>query len=126
MPEADDETPPVVPPGVPSGVPSGGPVVAAAGVRADVGGMPYPEHRPEPRPEHRRAAPRPTERYAPGAAPAALRVIPIAGGPTLDAQTRVRLGHQMRAMYDPVIDEALDPRLAELLQQLDADRGSST
>ncbi|WP_244513973.1 NepR family anti-sigma factor [Methylobacterium sp. UNC378MF] len=48
------------------------------------------------------------------------------GGPVLDAQTRTRLGHQMRAMYDPVIDEALDPRLAELLQQLDADRGGDS
>ncbi|XYD09034.1 hypothetical protein R1A27_29585 [Methylobacterium sp. NMS12] len=88
--------------------------------------MPHPEHRAEHRPDHRRAAPRPPERCAPGAAPAALRVVPIAGGPTLDARTRVRLGHQMRAMYDPVIDEALDPRLAELLQQLDADRGGAT
>jgi hypothetical protein len=49
-------------------------------------------------------------------------VVPIAGRPNLDAQTRVRLGHELRALYDPVIDEALDPRLAELLQQLDADR----
>lgn len=110
MPEADESGP------------SDGPVVAVVGVRADVEGMPHPEHRPE----HRLAAPRPTERYAPGAAPSALRVVPIAGGPILDAQTRVRLGHQMRAMYDPVIDEALDPRLAELLQQLDADRGGAT
>ncbi|WP_246695225.1 hypothetical protein [Methylobacterium sp. P1-11] len=97
-------------------------VVAVTGGRADVEGMPHPEQRPE----HRRAALRPTERYAPGAAPSALRVVPIVGGPVLDAQTRTRLGHQMRAMYDPVIDEALDPRLAELLQQLDADRGGDS
>jgi len=49
-------------------------------------------------------------------------VVPIASRPVLDAQTRVRLGHELRALYDPVIDEALDPRLAELLLQLDADR----
>jgi len=49
-------------------------------------------------------------------------VVPIASRPHLDAQTRLRLGHELRALYDPVIDEALDPRLAELLQQLDADR----
>jgi hypothetical protein len=34
----------------------------------------------------------------------------------------MRLGRQLQALYDPVIDEALDPRLAELLHQLDADR----
>jgi hypothetical protein len=55
-------------------------------------------------------------------------VVPVASGPILDARTRLRLGQQLRALYDPVIDEALDPRLAELLQQLDADRagGAST
>ncbi|MCJ2135286.1 hypothetical protein MKK69_14695 [Methylobacterium sp. J-026] len=77
--------------------------------------------------EPQNAAPRPAAsrqaaRTGPGGAPAALRVIPVAGGPVLDAQTRVRLGRQLRAMYDPVIDEVLDPRLAELLLQLDADR----
>jgi len=49
-------------------------------------------------------------------------VVPVASGPALDEPTRLRLGRQLRALYDPVIDEALDPRLAELLQQLDADR----
>ncbi|WP_147081567.1 hypothetical protein [Methylobacterium haplocladii] len=42
--------------------------------------------------------------------------------PQLNALTRERLGRQLRALYEPVIDEALDPRLAELLQQLDNDR----
>ena len=72
-----------------------------------------------PQPDHQRAAPR----SAPRTAPAALRVFPVASGaPALDAQTRMRLGRQLQALYDPVIDEALDPRLAELLHQLDADR----
>ncbi|MDE4913959.1 hypothetical protein PQI07_25145 [Methylobacterium sp. 092160098-2] len=53
-------------------------------------------------------------------------MVPLSSSPVLDAQTRLRLGHQMRAMYDPVIDEALDPRLAELLQQLDTDRGGGS
>jgi hypothetical protein len=81
-----------------------------------------------PQPEHRRVTPRPTVRVASGGAPGALRVVPVASSPVLDAQTRLRLGHQLRAIYDPVIDEALDPRLAELLRQLDADRadGAST
>jgi hypothetical protein len=84
-----------------------GPLVVRAGVQADVGAMPCPDH------------PRPTS----GSAPTALRVVPVPrGGPVLDPQTRLRLGHQLRALYDPVIDEALDPRLAELLRQLDADR----
>lgn len=46
--------------------------------------------------------------------------------PALDAATRQRLGRQLRALYDPVIDEPLDPRLAELLGQLDADRSGGT
>lgn len=72
-----------------------------------------------PQPDHQRAAPR----SAPRTAPSALRVFPVASGaPALDAQTRMRLGRQLQALYDPVIDEALDPRLAELLHQLDADR----
>ncbi|MCJ2061303.1 hypothetical protein MKK63_01030 [Methylobacterium sp. J-088] len=80
-----------------------------------------------PQSEYQRAAPRPittrsAARTGPDGAQAALRVVPIAGRPVLDAQTRVRLGHALRALYDPVIDEALDPRLAELLLQLDADR----
>jgi hypothetical protein len=83
-----------------------------------------------PHPEHRRAAPRPSERYAPRPTPAggpsALRVVPVDSAPVLDAQTRLRLGRQLRALYDPVIDETLDPRLAELLQQLDADRTGET
>ena len=54
-----------------------------------------------------------------------MRVVPVASHPVLDAQTRLRLGHELRVLYDPVIDEALDPRLAELLQQLDADRAGS-
>ncbi|CAO4186287.1 hypothetical protein [Methylorubrum extorquens] len=42
--------------------------------------------------------------------------------PILDARTRLRLGLQLQALYEPVIDEVLDPRLAELLQQLETDR----
>jgi len=52
---------------------------------------------------------------------AALRA-PEARGPTLNDLTRVRLGRQLQALYDPIIDEPLDPRLAELLRQLDQDR----
>ncbi|CAO4169454.1 Anti-sigma factor NepR domain-containing protein [Methylorubrum aminovorans] len=43
-------------------------------------------------------------------------------GPILDARTRLRLGLQLQALYEPVLDEVLDPRLAELLQQLETDR----
>lgn len=45
------------------------------------------------------------------------------GGPILNEATRLRLGRQLQALYEPVVDEPLDPRLAELLQQLDSDRG---
>jgi hypothetical protein len=52
-----------------------------------------------------------------------LRTVPIqAASPVLDEFTRRRLGRQLRALYDPVIDEPIDPRLAELMQQLEADR----
>ncbi|WP_342164186.1 hypothetical protein [Methylobacterium sp. SD21] len=55
-----------------------------------------------------------------------LRTIPIpAQAPVLDEFTRRRLGRELRALYDPVIDEAIDPRLAELLQQLETDRADS-
>lgn len=47
----------------------------------------------------------------------------VQAAPMLDALTRQRLGRHLQALYDPVIDEALDPRLAELLAQLDSDRG---
>ncbi|WP_162559627.1 hypothetical protein [Methylobacterium radiodurans] len=43
-------------------------------------------------------------------------------GPSLDALARERLGRQLQALYEPVLDEGLDPRLAELLRQLDRDR----
>ena len=76
-----------------------------------------------PQPVFQRAAPR----SAPGTASPALRVVPVSSGaPVLDAQTRMRLGRQLRAIYDPVIDEVMDPRLAELLQQLDADRADGS
>ncbi|MCJ2048581.1 NepR family anti-sigma factor [Methylobacterium sp. J-070] len=75
-------------------------------------------------PERQRAAPRPDARATGGGAAIPLRVMPVASGPVLDGPTRQRLGRQLRALYDPVIDEALDPRLAELLRQLDADRTS--
>ena len=75
-----------------------------------------------PQPEHQHAASRHAARATPGGAVTPLRVVPVASGPALDGPTRLRLGHQLRALYDPVIDEALDPRLAELLRQLDADR----
>lgn len=57
------------------------------------------------------------------AEPRSLHVFPVPGAPpALDPATRQRLGHQLQALYDPVIDEPLDPRLADLLRQLDADR----
>lgn len=40
----------------------------------------------------------------------------------LDAQTRERLGRQLKALYDPVFDEPLDPRLTTLIRQLEADK----
>ena len=46
-------------------------------------------------------------------------------GPILDARTRLRLGLQLQALYEPVLDEVLDPRLAELLQQLEKDQGTT-
>lgn len=51
-----------------------------------------------------------------------LPSLPAAEGPILDARIRLRLGRQLQALYDPVLDEDLDPRLAALLQQLEQDR----
>ncbi|MET7247218.1 hypothetical protein ABZT49_28100 [Methylobacterium sp. EM32] len=47
---------------------------------------------------------------------------PSDGGPTLDAASRERLGRYLQALYEPILDEGLDPRLAELMRQLDRDR----
>ncbi len=47
---------------------------------------------------------------------------PSDGNPTLDAASRERLGRYLQALYEPVLDEGLDPRLAELMRQLDHDR----
>lgn len=47
---------------------------------------------------------------------------PSGGTPTLDAASRERLGRYLQALYEPVLDEGLDPRLAELMRQLDRDR----
>ncbi|GJD61938.1 hypothetical protein [Methylobacterium frigidaeris] len=47
---------------------------------------------------------------------------PSGGSPALDAASRERLGRYLQALYEPVLDEGLDPRLAELLHQLDRDR----
>ncbi len=41
---------------------------------------------------------------------------------TLNDFARRRLGEELQALYEPVIDEPLDPRLAALMQQLEADR----
>lgn len=38
--------------------------------------------------------------------------------PAFDALTRERLGRQMQQTYESVVDEPLDPRLAELLHAL--------
>jgi hypothetical protein len=46
-------------------------------------------------------------------------------GLALDAMTRERLGRQMRELYEPVIDEPLDPRLAELMQALEQARAGT-
>lgn len=41
---------------------------------------------------------------------------------TLSEFTRQRLGAELQARYEPIIDEPLDPRLADLMKQLEADR----
>ncbi|GLS45267.1 hypothetical protein [Methylobacterium brachythecii] len=42
--------------------------------------------------------------------------------PKLDEGTRARLGEQLKRLYDPIIEEQLDPHLVELLQLLAAER----
>lgn len=46
------------------------------------------------------------------------------GEPVLDALIRERLGRRLQAMYEPIIDEPLDPRLAELLVELEKARAA--
>lgn len=57
-----------------------------------------------------------------GPAPKAFADPDPSGGPCLDAATRERLGRELQILYDPVLEEELDPRLAALLTQLDQDR----
>ena len=57
--------------------------------------------------------------------PPSVTAMDADAGPILDARTRLRLGLQLQALYEPVLDEVLDPRLAELLSQLEVDRGQS-
>ena len=45
--------------------------------------------------------------------------------PTLDAISREHLGRRMQELYEPIWDEELDPRLAELLQAMDRARSGS-
>ena len=45
----------------------------------------------------------------------------LEAAPILDACTRIRLGRQLQALYNQVLDEGLDMRLTALLQQLDQD-----
>lgn len=44
--------------------------------------------------------------------------------PVLDALIRERLGRRLQAMYEPIIDEPLDPRLAKLLLELEQARAA--
>ncbi|ACL57050.1 hypothetical protein [Methylobacterium nodulans] len=44
--------------------------------------------------------------------------LPHDGGPILDASAREQVGQHLQALYAPVFDDRLDPRLAELLQRL--------
>ncbi|GJE43013.1 hypothetical protein F6X53_29570 [Methylobacterium soli] len=52
------------------------------------------------------------------AAPGDASCESLTGLPSLDALARERLGRLMQEMYEPVLDEPLDPRLAELMQEL--------
>ena len=40
----------------------------------------------------------------------------------MDLALETRLGLQLQAIYEPVLNDVLDPRLAELLRQLECDR----
>lgn len=46
---------------------------------------------------------------------------PAADGPVLDARIRLRIGRQLQALYEPVLDEGLNPHLAALVRQLEQD-----
>lgn len=50
--------------------------------------------------------------------PTQLQATNFDTSPKLDERTRTRLGEQLRRLYDPVIEEQLDPYLVELLQLL--------
>jgi hypothetical protein len=48
---------------------------------------------------------------------------PKSGG--LDRQVQAKIGQQLRAMYDNVVDQGVPDRFAELLKKLDGAQGAS-
>ncbi len=48
---------------------------------------------------------------------------PRSGG--LDRQIQAKIGQQLRAMYDEVVDQGVPDRFAELLKKLDGAQGTS-
>jgi Anti-sigma factor NepR len=48
---------------------------------------------------------------------------PKSGG--LDRQIQAKIGQQLRAMYDDVVDQGVPDRFAELLKKLDGAQGSA-
>lgn len=49
---------------------------------------------------------------------------PRSGG--LDRQIQAKIGQQLRAMYDDVVDQGVPDRFAELLKKLDGAQGAPT
>ncbi|MBX3519643.1 MAG: hypothetical protein KF835_06440 [Xanthobacteraceae bacterium] len=47
---------------------------------------------------------------------------PKSGG--LDRQVQAKIGQQLRAMYDEVVDQGVPDRFAELLKKLDSAQGA--
>lgn len=47
---------------------------------------------------------------------------PKSGG--LDRQVQAKIGQQLRAMYDDVVDQGVPDRFAELLKKLDSAQGA--
>jgi Anti-sigma factor NepR len=54
-----------------------------------------------------------------------VRSSPVRTGPALNRDIQTKIGQQLRAIYDDVVDQGVPDRFVELLRNLDRDAGKA-